>query len=113
MLDATLDAPDLTIDAQDNMLTRQARITLVQECADIDLRGTPEQPVRVEQGSGFSAPLAEVDSPSLVARITKTLISHRRWPRSDFRRVDMTILADSIACSCSESQVRRCLSAHA
>lgn len=70
VLDATLDAPDLTIDAQDNMLTRQARITLVQECADIDLQGTPGQPVRVEQGSGFSAPVAEVDSPSLVARLT-------------------------------------------
>jgi len=70
VLDATLAAPDLTIDAQDNMLTRQARITLVRECADIDLRGTSKQPVRVEQGAGFSAPLAEVDSPSLVARLT-------------------------------------------
>lgn len=71
VLDATLSAPDLTIDAQDNMLTRQARITLVQQCADIDLRGTAEQPVRVEQGYGFSAPVAEVDSPSLVARLTR------------------------------------------
>ena len=70
VLDATLDAPDLTIDAQDNLLTRQARVTLVQQCADIDLRGTRERPVRVEQGAGFSAPVAQVDSPALVGRIT-------------------------------------------
>lgn len=75
VLDATLEAPDLTIDAQDNLLTRQARVTLVQQCADIDLRGTREQPVRVEQGSGFSAPLAEVDSPVLRARIPNLRMS--------------------------------------
>jgi len=69
VLDATISTPDLTIDAQDNLLTRQARITLVNECADIQLTGTPEQPVRVEQGVGFSAPLAEVDAPSLKARM--------------------------------------------
>ncbi|WP_034385927.1 hypothetical protein [Deinococcus sp. YIM 77859] len=71
VLDATLRTSDLTIDAQDNMLTRQASITLVQQCADIDLRGTEEQPVRVEQGYGFSAPVAEVDSPSLTGRVTR------------------------------------------
>lgn len=64
-LDATLSAPDLTIDAQDNMLTRQARITLVRECADIDLRQRGDQPVKIEQGVGFSAPLAEIRSPFL------------------------------------------------
>nr|WP_246580894.1 hypothetical protein [Deinococcus aestuarii] len=75
VLDATLAAPDLTIDAQDNMLTRQAKITLVQQCANIDLRGTPAQPVRVEQGSGFSAPVARVDSPSLTGRVTRLRMS--------------------------------------
>lgn len=75
VLDATLAAPDLTIDAQDNLLTRQAKITLVQQCADIDLSGTAEQPVRVEQGSGFSAPVARVDSPSLTGRVTRMRMS--------------------------------------
>lgn len=75
VLDATLAAPDLTIDGQDNMLTSQAKITLVQQCADIDLRGTREQPVRVEQGYGFSAPLAQVDSPSLAGRVTRLRMS--------------------------------------
>ncbi|GHF40254.1 hypothetical protein HNQ07_001628 [Deinococcus metalli] len=64
-LDARLDAPDLTIDDQDNMTTRQARITLVNECADIDLKGSAAQPVKIEQGQGFSAPVAEVRSPLL------------------------------------------------
>lgn len=71
VLDATLSAPDLTIDAQDNMLTRQASITLVQQCAAIDLKGTSEQPVRVEQGYGFSAPVAQLDSPALKGRVTR------------------------------------------
>ncbi|EYB69315.1 hypothetical protein DEIPH_ctg008orf0025 [Deinococcus phoenicis] len=75
VLDATLKAPDLTIDSQDNMLTRQARITLVQQCADIDLRGTPGQPVRVEQGYGFSAPRAVLDSPFLTGEITRLRMS--------------------------------------
>ncbi|WP_102128245.1 hypothetical protein [Deinococcus planocerae] len=75
VLDATLAAPDLTIDSQDNMLTRQARITLVQQCATIDLSGTQAQPVRVEQGSGFSAPVARVDSPSLTGRVTRLRMS--------------------------------------
>lgn len=71
VLDATLSAPDLTIDGQDNMLTRQASITLVQQCADIKLRGTPGQPVRIEQGYGFSAPLAQVDSPYMTGKVTR------------------------------------------
>lgn len=75
VLDATLAAPDLTIDAQDNMLTSRAKITLVQQCADIELRGNDEQPVRVEQGYGFSAPLAQVDSPSLTGRVTRLRMS--------------------------------------
>ncbi|MFD1731593.1 hypothetical protein ACFSC4_11830 [Deinococcus malanensis] len=75
ILDARLSAPELTIDAQDNMLTRQARITLVQECADIDLSGTPQQPVKIEQGSGFSAPLAKVDSPNWGGTFTRLRMS--------------------------------------
>lgn len=63
VLDAILNTPELTIDDQDTMTTRQARITLVQQCADIDLRGTEQTPVKIEQAQGFSAPTANVDSP--------------------------------------------------
>lgn len=63
ILDATLATQELTIDAQDTMTTRQARITLVQQCADIDLRGTEQTPVKIDQSQGFSAPRANVDSP--------------------------------------------------
>ncbi|PTA68872.1 hypothetical protein [Deinococcus arcticus] len=65
VLDARLSAPDLTIDGQDNMTTRQARITLVKECADIDLTGHDQTPVRIEGGRGFYAPVAKVRSPFL------------------------------------------------
>lgn len=64
-LDATLSAPDLTIDGQDNLTTRQARITLVQQCADIDLTGGAQTPVRIEQGQGFSAATARISSPNM------------------------------------------------
>ncbi|WP_291426577.1 hypothetical protein [Deinococcus sp.] len=68
-LDATLSTPHLTINAQDDITTPRARITLVSQCADIDLSGTPEQPVTIQQGVGFSAPLAVVDSPYLTGRL--------------------------------------------
>ena len=71
ILDATLATQELTIDAQDTMTTRQARITLVQQCADIDLRGTEQAPVKIEQGQGFSAPTARISSPNTNGRIGK------------------------------------------
>ncbi|MFC6661036.1 hypothetical protein [Deinococcus multiflagellatus] len=52
-LDARLTTPDLTIDGQDNMTTRQARITLVKECADIDLTGNEQTLVRIEGAGAF------------------------------------------------------------
>lgn len=64
-LDATLSAPELTIDAQDNLMTPSAKITLVEFCADIDLKGNAKQPVRIEQGYGFIAPRALLDSPEV------------------------------------------------
>lgn len=69
VLDARLDAEDLTIDRQDNMETSAATITLVKECAVVQLSGNAAQPVRVEQNVGFSAPLAEVDSPAIVGKV--------------------------------------------
>lgn len=74
-LDATLNTPHLTINGQDDLLTPSAKITLVQQCADISLTGTEQQPVRIEQGSGFSAPLAVVDSPALTGRVTNLRMS--------------------------------------
>lgn len=68
-LDATIKADDLTIDAQDNMTTGAAQITLVRECAAVDLTGNKQQPVRVEQNVGFSAPLAQLDSPALTGEV--------------------------------------------
>ncbi|WP_288402741.1 hypothetical protein [uncultured Deinococcus sp.] len=74
-LDATLSTPELTIDAQDDLLTPRARITLVRECADLTLTGTAGRPVRIEQGTGFSAPAAVIDSPNLNGRINDLQMS--------------------------------------
>ena len=68
-LDAGLAADDLTIDRQDNMVTDSATITLVRECAVVKLSGNDKQPVRVEQNTGFSAPLAELDSPGVMGKV--------------------------------------------
>lgn len=70
-LDATLTAPDLTIDSQDNMTTQKARITLVAQCADIDLTGTAALPVKIEQGYGFTTPVAVINSPNSSGRMEK------------------------------------------
>ena len=64
-LDATISAPRLSINAQDDLTTPEAELTLVRECATLDLSGTPEQPVRIEQGQGFSAPRAQLDAPAM------------------------------------------------
>ncbi|MFC6616419.1 hypothetical protein [Deinococcus radiophilus] len=69
VLDARLAADDLTIDSQDNMTTREATITLIEQCADIHLSGNDAQPVVVQQNVGFSAPLAEVDAPGFKSEI--------------------------------------------
>ena len=68
-LDATIAAPSLTINGQDDMVTPRADITLVKECADLSLDGTPAQPVKIEQGYGFSAPHAKLDSPAIKGEI--------------------------------------------
>lgn len=74
-LDATLTTPDLTIDSQDNMTTQKARITLVAQCADLDLAGNATQPIKIEQGYGFTAPLAIIDSPDVTGRVEKLRMS--------------------------------------
>ena len=70
-LDATLSTDQLSIDSQDNLLTDKARIYLLNSCADVRLQGTEAQPVKIEQGAGFSTPIAMVDSPQLTGRITR------------------------------------------
>lgn len=68
-LDARLLAQGITIDSQDNMLMPQAKLQLVKECADIVLTGTRDKPVKIEQGYGFTAPKATVNSASMTADI--------------------------------------------
>ncbi|OLV17387.1 hypothetical protein [Deinococcus marmoris] len=74
-LDATLDAPDLTIDGQDDMTTVKASIRLVKECAGIVMTGTPQNPVKIEQGYGFTAPIADITSPFLNGHAEKLRMS--------------------------------------
>ncbi|MDO4262725.1 MAG: hypothetical protein Q4C67_00840 [Deinococcus sp.] len=69
VLDARLDAKDLTIDRQDNMVTDSATISLLKECAVVKLSGNDAQPVRVEQNTGFSAPVSEVTAPGFHSEI--------------------------------------------
>lgn len=70
-LDATLTTPHLTINAQDDLTTPSAEIYLLNSCAQLNLIGDQNNPVRIEQGYGFSTPLAVVKSPYLNGRITK------------------------------------------
>lgn len=67
-LDATLTTPTLQINNQDDILSDHARMTLIRECADIDLTGMPDNPVKIQQGVGFSAPKTVVDAPGMNVR---------------------------------------------
>lgn len=68
-LDATLTTPKLTINGQDDLLTDKARMTLIKECTDIDLIGSAQDPVKIQQGVGFSAPETEVSGPAMHAKV--------------------------------------------
>ncbi|GGO18268.1 hypothetical protein [Deinococcus humi] len=74
-LDATLDAPGLTIDGQDDMTTVKASVRLVKECADIVMTGPPQNPVKIEQGYGFTAPVADITSPLVDVHAEKLRMS--------------------------------------
>lgn len=74
-LDATLDADRLTIDGQDDMTTLKASIRLVKECAGIVMKGTRQNPVKIEQGYGFTAPVADITSPFLNGHAEKLRMS--------------------------------------
>lgn len=69
IVDATLATPSLTINNQDDLLTQRARLRLVKECTTIDLLGTEQNPVKIQQGVGFSAPRTRVNGPAMRARI--------------------------------------------
>ena len=68
-LDATLSTTHLTINGQDDLLTPKARMILIKECTDIDLLGTAQNPVRIQQGVGFSAPQTVMNGPGMHAKI--------------------------------------------
>ena len=68
-LDATLSTPTLTINGQDDLPTPKARMTLIRECTDIDLLGTAQNPVRIQQGVGFSAPQTRVNGPAMQVQV--------------------------------------------
>lgn len=83
-LDARMTAPGLTIDGQDNLVTPSARITLVKECADIALKSNAREQVKIEQGTGFSAPQAKITSPF----ISGTAINLKMTFNFDFLDMD-------------------------
>lgn len=74
-LDATLRSPGLSISAQDDLSTPEATLYLADACAEVRLKGNAQEPVRIQQGQGFSAPLAEISSPTLAGRLTRLKMS--------------------------------------
>lgn len=70
-LDTTLSTDHLTIDGQDNLLMQKAHLRLVKHCAEIEMEGTPDNPIRIDQGVGFSVPVAEMTSPNINGHLEK------------------------------------------
>lgn len=67
--DAYLISKDLKINSQGSMLTGQAKIILIKECASIVLFGTKNRKVEILPDEGFYAPIAEISSPLMNGRM--------------------------------------------
>lgn len=67
-LDLTLAAARLTIGADDNLSSDAATLYILQDCMTVSLRGQEGTLVQIDQNSGYSAPLAAVDSPTIRGR---------------------------------------------
>jgi hypothetical protein len=64
-LDLELRAPDLTIDAGDNLRTQQAKVFVYDGCYYLNLGKTGASPVLIQQSSGYQAPSVRMVSPSI------------------------------------------------
>ena len=64
-LDLTLGTRQLTIDASDNIRTREADVFLIQGCYSLALKSIEGQPVLIDQNRGISAPVADIRSPAV------------------------------------------------
>ncbi|WP_135229851.1 hypothetical protein [Deinococcus fonticola] len=90
-LDATLSTQTLRIDNQDDILTEQARMTLVKSCADIDMIGDAGNPVKIQQGVGFSAPRTVLDAPGMNVKFENLQMD---FETTILNQPRMTILGD-------------------
>ena len=62
-VDLFLRAPEVRIDAEDNLSTQEAKIFVPDGCYALTLGQPQGGPVVINQNSGYSAPYAQIDSP--------------------------------------------------
>ncbi len=74
-LDLTLRTQQLTIDANDNIRTKEANIYLPRDCWSLDLRSNPAQQVLIDQNQGISAPAADIHSPAYNGQFSSVNVS--------------------------------------
>lgn len=67
-LDLTLEAPEVSIDRNDNLTLPYATIVIPKECYTIRLGGEGKAPVRILQDRGFSAPTFTLEGPGISIR---------------------------------------------
>jgi len=67
-LDLTLEAPEVSIDRNDNLTLPYATIEIPEECYVIQLGGKGESPVRILQDRGFTAPTFTLKGPGISIR---------------------------------------------
>lgn len=64
-LDMTLSAPEVTVDANDNLQVPYATIYMPGICWTLELGGPGKTPVFINQRSGFSAPSVKLEGPGI------------------------------------------------
>lgn len=65
-LDTVVRTESLTIDSSDNLRSRRAELYIPAQCLTVNIQGTNEKPVVIDQQSGFSGPRARIQYPDLV-----------------------------------------------
>ena len=79
-LDLKLEAPEVSIDRNDNLTLPYASIEIPEECYHIELGGAGQSPVRILQDRGFTAPTFTLKGPGVAI--------HGDGFRSDFKLED-------------------------
>ncbi|AFZ68459.1 hypothetical protein [Deinococcus peraridilitoris] len=88
-LDMTISTERLVIDSSDNLQTLKAQLYIPSQCTTLDLEGTAETPVRIDQTRGYTAPTGKMSSPGVVSEIANLVSSFQLDAQGDVKKMEV------------------------